>query len=121
MPKYKISKQFFPFSRFKPPISEKFLTLAVPHMKVPKRIFKDKYIDIARHEIESYDGEKIECLVMSPKEIGAPSPCLIYIHGGGFVLAAAGYHYNDYRMSKRLFSFRQADFIGFCIIKFQRI
>ena len=95
MPKYKISKQFFPFSRFKPPISEKFLTLAVPHMKVPKRIFKDKYIDIARHEIESYDGEKIECLVMSPKEIGAPSPCLIYIHGGGFVLAAAGYHYKN--------------------------
>ena len=29
--------------------------------------------------------------------------------------------YNDYRMSKRLFSFRQADFIGFCIIKFQKI
>ena len=31
------------------------------------------------------------------------------------------YHHNDYRMSKRLFSFRQADFIGFCIIKFQKI
>ena len=30
-------------------------------------------------------------------------------------------YYNDYRMSKRLFSFRQADFIGFCIIKFQKI
>jgi len=33
----------------------------------------------------------------------------------------ASYRDNDYRMSKRLFSFRQADFIGFRIIKFLKI
>lgn len=36
MAKYKISKEFFPFSYFKPPISEKFLAMAVPHMKAPE-------------------------------------------------------------------------------------
>ena len=93
--KYQISKQFFPFSYFKPPISEKFLALAVPSMKTPRSIFKDKSISVTRHMIKSFDGEEVESLLMSPKDIGDNSPCLIYIHGGGFVLAAAGYHYKN--------------------------
>ena len=95
MAKYKIKREFFPFSHFTPPISEKFLKMAVPHMKTPKSIFKVKALDVSRHEIESYDGEMIECLLMSPKSLGDNAPCLIYIHGGGFVLAAAGYHYKN--------------------------
>lgn len=95
MRKYKISREFFPFSHFTPPISEKFLAMAVPHMKTPKFIFKDKELDVSRHKIESYDGAQIECFLMSPKSLGDNAPCLIYIHGGGFVLAAAGYHYKN--------------------------
>lgn len=93
--KYKIKREFFPFSHFTPPISEKFLAMAVPHMKTPKFIFKDKDIDVSRNEIESYDGVKIECFLFSPKSLGKDAPALIYIHGGGFVLAAAGYHYRN--------------------------
>ena len=95
MAKYKISKEFFPFSHFRPPIGEKFLKMAVPHMKPPKYIYRDKELDVHRYEIKSYDGEKIECFIMSPKSLSGDSPCLIYIHGGGFVLAAAGYHYKN--------------------------
>ncbi len=95
MAKYKIKREFFPFSCFTPPISEKFLKMAVPHMKTPKYIFKDKELDVSRHEIESYDGEKIECFLMSPKSVMENAPCLIYLHGGGFVLAATGYHYKN--------------------------
>ena len=93
--KYKISKEFFPFSLFTPPISEKFLALAVPYMKTPKYIYKDKMLDVSRYEIDSFDGKNIECFVMSPNGIDEKSPCLIYLHGGGFVLAAAGYHYKN--------------------------
>ncbi len=95
MAKYKIKREFFPFSHFTPPISEKFLAMAVPHMKTPKCIYKDKELDVSRYEIESSDGEKIECFLMSPKSIEEKAPCLIYIHGGGFVLPAAGYHYKN--------------------------
>ena len=95
MRKYPISKEFFPFSYFAPPISEKFLAMAVPNMKTPKYIYKDKALDVKRYEIESYDGENIECFLMSPKGIKEDAPCLIYIHGGGFVLSAAGYHYKN--------------------------
>ena len=95
MAKYKISREFFPFSCFTPPISEKFLAMAVPHMKTPKFIFRDNDLNVSRHDVESYDGEKIECFLMSPKSVTENAPCLIYIHGGGFVLAAAGYHYKN--------------------------
>ncbi len=93
--KYPIKKEFFPFNRFKPPISKGFLKLAVPFMKAPKCIYKDKTLNTVRCEIASYDGEKIECFLFSPKGIGENAPCLIYIHGGGFVLPAAGYHYKN--------------------------
>ncbi len=95
MAKYKIDKSFFPFSHFTPPISEKFLRIAASHMKPPKYIWRDNELDVSRHEIESYDGEKIECFLMSPKSLVGNAPCLIYIHGGGFVLAATGYHYKN--------------------------
>ena len=103
MSKYPIIKDFFPFSYFAPPISERFLAIAVPNMKTPRFIFKDKTLDVRRYEIENYDGKNIECFFMSPKDVKDNSPCLIYIHGGGFVLSAAGYHYkNAMRYAKQV-------------------
>lgn len=95
MNKYPINKEFFPFSHFTPPINEKFLAMAAPNMKTPKFIFKDKELDVVRYEVESYDGEKIEVFLMAPKAFGKKLPCLVYFHGGGFVLTAAGYHYKN--------------------------
>lgn len=93
--KYKINKEFFPFNLFTPPISEKFLKIAVPHMKTPKFLFIDQDLCVETYDIESYDKEKIQCYLISPKDIIENAPCLIYIHGGGFVLPAAGYHYKN--------------------------
>lgn len=93
--KYPIKKEFFPFSHFTPPISERFLAMAVPHMKPPRILFKDKTLRVTRHEIESYDGEQIECFLISPIDATECTPSLVYLHGGGFVLAAAGYHYQN--------------------------
>jgi len=95
MAKYNIKGEFFPFSHFTPPISEKFLAMAVPHMKTPGFIYKDREISAARHEIALSDGETIECFLFSPKTAGDNAPCLLYLHGGGFVLPAAGYHYKN--------------------------
>ena len=93
--KYRIHREFFPYSHFIPPISERFLAIAVPHMKPPKTLFRDPELDVCRYEIESFDGARIPCFWMVPKALGERAPCLIYLHGGGFVLAAAGYHYRN--------------------------
>ena len=95
MAKYPIKKEFFPFNHLNPPISKGFLKTVVPFIKTPRFIYKDKALDVKRYEVESYDGEKLACFLMSPKGISENAPCLIYIHGGGFVLPAAGYHYKN--------------------------
>lgn len=95
MSKYAINKEFFPFSHFKPPVNEKLLALAVPHMKVPHSVFHDQQIAVTPHIVKSYDGAKLTCFLMSPRNITGKAPCLIYIHGGGFVFPAAGYHYKN--------------------------
>ena len=64
-------------------------------MKPPKFLWKDPELDVAAHDIQSFDGETIRCFLLSPKELPAKAPCLIYLHGGGFVLEAAGYHYSN--------------------------
>ena len=101
--KYKIKREFFPFSHFTPPISEKFLRMAVPHMKTPKFLFRDRELEVCRYEIKSFDSACVECFLISPKIADDPAPCLVYIHGGGFVLPAADYHYkNSMRYAKEL-------------------
>ena len=95
MKKYAISREFFPWNLFAPPISEKFLAMSVSHMKPPKSLWRDKTLNVTTHKIRSYDGENIPCFLLSPKDLPAKAPCLIYLHGGGFVLEAALYHYSN--------------------------
>ena len=93
MGKYAIRREFFPWNLFAPPISEKFLAMAAAHMKPPKFLWRDKELDVTTHEIPCGDGVRISCFVLSPKALPDKAPCLLYFHGGGFVLEAAGYHY----------------------------
>ncbi|MBE7078118.1 MAG: alpha/beta hydrolase [Clostridiales bacterium] len=95
MSKYPIKKEFFPLNHFKPPIRKWFLKITVPFIKAPRAIYKDKALETKRYHVQSADGEKIGCFLISPKGIEGKTPCLIYIHGGGFVLPAAGYHYKN--------------------------
>lgn len=53
MKKYPINREFFPWNRFAPPISEKFLAISVPYMKPPKRLWRDKELNVTTHEILS--------------------------------------------------------------------
>ena len=62
--KYKISKQFFPWTLWKPAISQKFLDRVVPRMTPPKFFFRDKHVDVVRYEVASYDGAKIPCFLL---------------------------------------------------------
>lgn len=94
MKKYPISREFCPWNMFAPPISEKFLAMAVPHMKPPKSLWKDAQLQVTTHTV-AVEGGEISCFVISPKALPEKAPCLFYIHGGGFVLEAAGYHYGN--------------------------
>ena len=103
MKKYPIHREFFPWNLFAPPISEQFLAMAVPHMKPPKFLWRDREVVVTTQQVACPDGEKITCFVLSPRKLTKKAPCLLYFHGGGFVLEAAGYHYaNAMRYAKEV-------------------
>ena len=77
--------------------------MAVPHMKPPKFLWRDREVVVTTQQVACPDGEKITCFVLSPKNLTKKAPCLLYLHGGGFVLEAAGYHYaNAMRYAKEV-------------------
>lgn len=41
-----------------------------------------------RFSIRTYDGDRVPVEVYRPEGIASPAPCLLYFHGGGFVMPA---------------------------------
>jgi len=91
--KYPISKEFFPFNRFAPPMSRGFVLLAQKCMKIPGLLYRDGQIDVQKRMIPGFRGGEIEIFIISPKGIPSPAPCLVNFHGGGFVFEGYSSHY----------------------------
>ena len=93
MAKYPISREFFPFNLFTPPMSRKFVLLAQKHMKTPKLLWQDPELDVQTRSIPGHQGGEIEVYIITPKDLPGPAPCLVNFHGGGFVFEGYSSHY----------------------------
>lgn len=93
MRKYPIDRELFPFTLLVPPINEKFLKLAAKHMNPPGKFLNAKNSKVTLCSCTGSDGAAVPFYVIRPESAKENSPCLFYVHGGGFVLKAAGYHY----------------------------
>ena len=91
--KYPINEEFHPYSKIHLPFNRLFLSVANALMRPPRSFMKDKELKVEKTSFDGYKGAKIEALIITPVALKAPSPCLIYYHGGGFVSEAAWYHY----------------------------
>ena len=91
--KYPILREFFPFDRFTAPVDRRTVALAQKVMGPPRFLWRDKELDVRRERIPGYRGGEVELLILTPKGLDAPAPCLIDIHGGGFVFEAFSSHY----------------------------
>ncbi len=91
--KYPISREFFPFNLFAPPMSKRFVLLAQKYMKTPKLLWQDPELDVQTRAIPGFEGGEIEVFILSPKNLSAPAPCLVNFHGGGFVFEGYDSHY----------------------------
>ena len=78
-----------------PPLNRPFLALIQPLMG---RLFlmekASAELAVERKSIPIGDGHDIRALLYTPKDVEDRSACLVYYHGGGFVLPAAPYHYS---------------------------
>ncbi len=91
--KYPISNEFFPFNMFAPPMSRRFVLLAQRGMKTPGFLWKDPQLDVQARKIPGYRNGEIEVFILTPKGLKAPAPCLLHIHGGGFVFEGSNSHF----------------------------
>lgn len=69
------------------------MQLAQKGMKTPKFLWKDPKLDVQSRRIPGYRGDEIELLILTPKGLTEPAPCLLHIHGGGFVFEGSGSHF----------------------------
>ena len=91
--KYPISREFFPFNLFAPPMSRRFVLLAQMGMKTPKFLWKDPQLQVQSRRISGYQGGEIEVLILTPVGLCESAPCLVHIHGGGFVFEGSDSHF----------------------------
>ena len=93
MAKYPISREFFPFNLFTPPMSRAFVQLAQKGMKTPRCLFRDAELDVQSLKIPGFEGAMMEAFVISPRDLPEAAPCLVNFHGGGFVFEGYSSHY----------------------------
>ena len=53
----------------------------------------DKDVNVTCLRTPGYKGASLKTYVIEPKDAKEPLPCLVYFHGGGFLLKASGSHY----------------------------
>ena len=94
MKRYPLHKDFSKYSLMYPPINKATLPFArfVQNL-LPKNISSDSAVTITKVSIPVNTSVSIPALLYTPTDIDANAPCLIYYHGGGFVLEAAPCHY----------------------------
>lgn len=50
-------------------------------------------VRVRKKEINGYRGTRVKLLIYEPFDLPNDAPCLVYYHGGGFMLKAAPFHY----------------------------
>ena len=70
--------------------------MLLPIMNLWMNVFRwkaDDVVDVTKYKIPGFNGEKLKTYVIEPKKEEKELPCLIFFHGGGFMLKASGAHY----------------------------
>jgi acetyl esterase len=95
MMKYAVSNDFKKYEYIKLPLIPSLLPVVNALMGSYFDIIKPPEGVLAiKKEIPAYQNGTIELTVFEPNAIAQNAPCLIYFHGGAFVMKASPYHKN---------------------------
>lgn len=91
--KYDIHPDFANWANFHPPLNKPTILFMQNLMGLSFLAEKpDKHTIVEKVKIP-FGKKTIRAILYTPTNLKTPAPCLMYIHGGGFVLPAAPYHY----------------------------
>ena len=93
--KYPIHPDFKRWSNMNPPLNRAIVPVIQKLMSPLAMMEKStSELTVERKTIPVGNGDTIQALLYSPNGIDRNAPCLVYYHGGGFVLPAVPYHYS---------------------------
>lgn len=90
--KYKLNKELSKLSKVKAPLN----LHAYPFVNAYLKLFtckSDDKVNVKKVFIPVEDGSSLKTFVIEPKGCEGPLPCIIFYHGGGFLLRASKSHY----------------------------
>lgn len=89
---YNISNELSEIAKQKMPANIKLLPVMNAVMKIFKCKSDDKVI-VSKYITQGFDGAQLSTCVITPKNCSDTLPCIVFYHGGGFMLKASGSHY----------------------------
>ena len=92
MTKYKIDSELAKLARQKAPSNIYIYPIVNMVMKLFVCTSDDK-VTVKKYMTPGYDGGKLSTLVIEPKNNSGILPCIVFYHGGGFLLKASRAHY----------------------------
>lgn len=94
--KYAIDDDFKKWENFHPPLSQFALFFTRNIMKLCFYLDKTNSVyEVKRDKVFYNKKDKVNIIIYSPTDLKKNAPCLIYYHGGGFVMPASPYHYSN--------------------------
>lgn len=95
--KYDIHPDFKDWANFHPPLNKPTI-LFMQNMMGLSFLAEKSSEDLIVEKLKIPFGKKtIRAIMYTPKNLKTPAPCLVYYHGGGYVLPGAPYHYLNCR------------------------
>ncbi len=91
--RYPIDKDLRLLQLNKLPLNANIYPLFNLFMSVIFSCRSDNGVNVTCLRIPCYKGVTLKTYVIEPKEVNGPLPCLVYFHGGAFMLKASGSHY----------------------------
>ena len=93
--KYNINKDFKKLNKTNPPINKVFARISQFFLRLIFNFQKStKDCKVEKRSV-ILNNIKMRYIIITPSNIDKKAPCLIYYHGGGFMLPAGPYHYRN--------------------------
>ncbi len=90
--KYKIDNELKKIAKLKIPKSIKIFPIMNMFVGL-SRCRSDNKVRVISYKTPGYNGTKLKTLVIEPKCYEGKLPCIVFFHGGGFMLKASFAHY----------------------------
>ncbi len=95
--KYEINSELKKIARQKIPENLKIFPIINMFFGLSK-CYSDNKVRVNKYKTPGYNGAELKTLVIEPKHSEERLPCMVFFHGGGFMLKASNTHYKIAKM-----------------------